>query len=368
MMRWPNGRLSGRLALLRMKQLLVTGCSGLIGSEVVSHFCHEGWRVCGLDNNMRADFFGPAGDTRWNTRRLCETHPHFEHHDLDIRNRQGIANLMARLRPDAIVHTAAQPSHDLAASRPFDDFEVNAVGTLNLLEAARQYCPQAPFVHMSTNKVYGDGPNRIALRELDTRWDYDDAAYLEGIGENFGIDQCKHSLFGASKVAADVLVQEYGRYFDMPTCVLRGGCLTGPNHSGVELHGFLSYLVQANLQRRTYRIFGYKGKQVRDNIHSADVARFIECFIGAPRCAEVYNLGGGRANSTSILEAFALIEAISGIAMQHEYVEQPRLGDHICYISNLGKMRSHYPKWDITRSLQETLQEIHDACRARLDT
>jgi CDP-paratose 2-epimerase len=319
-----------------------------------------------VDNNMRADFFGPAGDTRWNTRRLRQAHASFEHRDLDIRNREGIAELLRQLRPDAIVHTAAQPSHDLAASRPFDDFEVNACGTLNLLEAARQHCPQAPFVHMSTNKVYGDGPNRLPMRELPTRWDYADAALAEGISEDFGIDQCKHSLFGASKVAADVMVQEYGRYFGMPTCVLRGGCLTGPNHSGVELHGFLSFLVQCNLQRRLYRVLGYKGKQVRDNIHSRDVARFIECFVDSPRSAEVYNLGGGRANSISILEAFARIEAISGIAMQHEYVEQPRVGDHICYISNLAKMQAHYPQWGISRDLDQTLQEIHDSCRARL--
>lgn len=348
--------------------LLVTGSSGLIGSEVVSHFCSLGWRVCGVDNNMRADFFGPAGDTRWNTRRLRQAHASFEHRDLDIRNREGIAELLRQLRPDAIVHTAAQPSHDLAASRPFDDFEVNACGTLNLLEAARQHCPQAPFVHMSTNKVYGDAPNGIKLAELATRWDYADPAYAHGIAETFTIDQSKHSLFGASKVAADVMVQEYGRYFGMPTCALRGGCLTGPNHSGVELHGFLSYLVKCNLEGREYRVFGYKGKQVRDNIHSHDVARFMAAFIAAPRAGEVYNLGGGKANSCSILEAFALAEKFTGRKQVHTYVDQNRIGDHICYYSDLRKMRAHYPSWDITISLEETIRQIVEAWRARPKT
>jgi CDP-paratose 2-epimerase len=259
------------------------------------------------------------------------------------------------------VHCAAQPSHDLAASRPFEDFDVNAGGTLNLLEPVRRYCPESPFVHMSTNKVYGDAPNRIALVEKETRWDYADPTFKEGISENFGIDQSKHSLFGASKAAADMMVQEYGRYFGMPTCCLRGGCLTGPNHSGVELHGFLSFLVRCNVERRTYKIFGYKGKQVRDNIHSLDVARFIDCFIQAPRAAEVYNIGGGRQNSISILEAFQAVTEISGKPMKYEYQEASRIGDHICYISDLRKMRNHYPRWNITKDLKTTLAEIHDA-------
>ena len=344
-----------------MKTLLVTGSSGLIGSEVVAGFSGDGWVVHGVDNNMRADFFGPQGDTRWNLQRLKETHPAFYHHEVDIRNRAAVAELVKTLKPDAVVHTAAQPSHDLAASRPFDDFDVNAVGTLNLLEAVRLACPESPFVHMSTNKVYGDAPNEVALRELETRWDYADAAYHDGIRETFRIDQSKHSLFGASKVAADVMVQEYGRYFDMGTCCLRGGCLTGPNHSGVELHGFLSYLIKCNLEGRTYRVFGYKGKQVRDNIHSHDVVAFMKRFIEAPRKAEVYNLGGGRANSVSILEAFRLISDISGKEMKHEYVDQNRQGDHICYISNLDKLKAHYPGWEITKSLCQTFMEIHEA-------
>lgn len=339
--------------------MLVTGSSGLIGSEVVSFFAREGWTVHGADNNMRADFFGPQGDTRWNLQRLRETYANFEHHELDIRNRAGVLDLLKQLKPDAVVHTAAQPSHDLAASRPFDDFDVNAVGTFNLLEAARLACPESPFVHMSTNKVYGDAPNEIRLNELPKRWDYADPAYADGIAETFRIDQSKHSIFGASKVAADIMVQEYGRYFNIPACALRGGCLTGPNHSGVELHGFLSYLIKCNLEERTYRVFGYQGKQVRDNIHSHDVVQFMHHFIAQPRCGEVYNIGGGRANSISILEAFDLISSISGKPMKHEYVDQNRSGDHICYISNLAKMKAHYPGWDITKDLKTTFQEIH---------
>jgi len=273
--------------------------------------------------------------------------------------------LLKELKPDAIVHTAAQPSHDRAAAIPFDDFDTNAVGTLNLLEAVRQACPESSFVHMSTNKVYGDKPNSIAMVEKDTRWDYTDPLYADGIAEDFSIDQSKHSLFGASKVAADVMVQEYGRYFNMYTCCLRGGCLTGPNHSGVELHGFLSYLVKCNLEGREYKVFGYKGKQVRDNIHSHDVACFIEAFINAPRVAEVYNLGGGRANSCSIWEAFKIAEKFSGKQQVYTYVDENRIGDHICYISNLAKMREHYPEWDITISLEETISQIVNALKSR---
>jgi len=342
-----------------VKTLLVTGSSGLIGSEVCAYFARElGYKVHGIDNNQRAVFFGPQGDTRWNQVRLQRELEGFVHHELDIRDRAGVLAKVGELKPDAIVHTAAQPSHDRAAAIPFDDFDTNAVGTLNLLEAARRSCPESPFVHMSTNKVYGDAPNRIALRESATRWDYADPAFEHGIPETFTIDQSKHSLFGASKVAADVMVQEYGRYFNLPSCCLRGGCLTGPNHSGVELHGFLSYLVKCNLEGREYRVFGYKGKQVRDNIHSLDVARFIAAFVGAPRTGEVYNLGGGKANSASILEAFALAEKFSGRRQVYTYVEQNRIGDHICYYSDLRKMRAHYPKWDITQTLEETVRQI----------
>jgi len=342
-------------------KLLVTGSSGLIGSEVVAYFCKLGWEVHGVDNNMRADFFGPGGDTRWNQQRLAAEHPAFHHHELDIRNRPGVLACLQELTPNMIVHTAAQPSHDLAATRPFDDFDVNAVGTFNLLESARLHAPGCIFVHLSTNKVYGDRPNAIRLKELPTRWDYNDAAYTQGISESFPIDQSKHSLFGASKVAADVMVQEYGRYFGIKTCCLRGGCLTGPNHSGVELHGFLSYLIKCNLEHRGYKVFGYQGKQVRDNIHSLDVARFIHAFSENPRVGEVYNIGGGRANSVSILEAFERIAALSGHQMQFEYVDQHREGDHICYISDLSKMRRHFPSWDLSKSLDDIFQEIYAA-------
>lgn len=350
------------------RTLLVTGSSGLIGSEVVTHFAGRGWRVFGVDNNQRADFFGPQGDTRWNQQRLIETLPSFSHVELDIRDRAGVGRLVQELAPTVIVHTAAQPSHDLAASRPFDDFDVNAVGTLNLLESVRRHAADAVFVHMSTNKVYGDKPNTIRLRETETRWDYDDPQFSTGIAEDFSIDQSKHSLFGASKVAADVMVQEYGRYFGLKSCVLRGGCLTGPNHSGVELHGFLSYLVKCNLEGKLYRIFGYKGKQVRDNIHSHDVVSFIEAFVEAPRCAEVYNLGGGRGNSCSIIEAFERAAGVTGKPMRSEYVDQNREGDHICYISDLRKMQSHYPSWGITRTLDHIFEEIAKAWQQRLAT
>lgn len=344
---------------MKSKKLIVTGSAGLIGSEVVSHFAGIGWDVAGIDNNMRADFFGESGDTAWNTQRLVSKYSNYKHFNLDIRSRKDIADFISTIKPDAIVHTAAQPSHDLAASRPFDDFDVNAVGTLNVLEAVRQYSTDVPFVHLSTNKVYGDAPNNLNLVELETRWDYKDKEYLNGIKETFTIDQSKHSIFGASKVAADIMVQEYGRYFGMPTCCLRGGCLTGPNHSGVELHGFLSYLIKCNLIEKKYTIFGYKGKQVRDNIHSYDVSTFIEQFINNPRCAEVYNLGGGRNNSISILEAFDLIASISGKKMIYEYSEKNREGDHICYISDLTKMRNHFPDWNITKDLKTTFEEIY---------
>jgi len=348
-----------------MSSILVTGSSGLIGSEVVAYFCKLGLSVHGVDNNMRADFFGPQGDTRWNQQRLVSEFNSFQHHELDIRIRPAVAELIKKIKPDLLVHAAAQPSHDLAASRPFDDFDVNANGTLNLLEAVRQHASECVFAYMSTNKVYGDRPNTIDLKELSTRWDYADPAYANGITEEMSIDQSKHSIFGASKVAADVMVQEYGRYFGIRSCCLRGGCLTGPNHSGVELHGFLSYLIKCNLTGRKYNVYGYKGKQVRDNIHALDVARFIHEFWKGPRVAEVYNIGGGRDNSCSILEAFDRAAELSGKKMQFEYIDQNRQGDHICYISDLSKMRQHYPGWNITQSLDEIFRQIVESWRNR---
>jgi CDP-paratose 2-epimerase len=333
---------------------------------VVTYFDSLGWQVYGVDNNMRADFFGEKGDTRWNQRRLEATCAHFQHHELDIRDRAGVQALVEQIQPDMIVHAAAQPSHDLAASRPFDDFDVNAGGTLNLLEAARRFAPDAVFVHMSTNKVYGDRPNAIPLIETATRWDYADPAYVNGISEQFSIDQSKHSVFGASKVAADVMVQEYGRYFGMKTCCLRGGCLTGPNHSGVELHGFLSYLIRCNVEEREYTIYGYKGKQVRDNIHAYDVARAIELFYEQPQSGAVFNLGGGRGNSISILEAFARAEQLTGKPMRYRYVDEARVGDHICYISDLAHLRHSLPGWDITRTLDDIFTEIVESWQQRL--
>jgi CDP-paratose 2-epimerase len=348
-----------------MPRLLVTGSSGLIGSEVVDYFCRLGWDVSGVDNNMRADFFGPEGDTRWNQHRLQRLYARFDHHELDIRDRRGVDALIDSLRPSLIVHAAAQPSHDLAASRPFDDFDVNAMATLNLLEAVRRSVPRSTFIYLSTNKVYGDRPNSIRLSELPTRWDYDDPRFANGIDETFPIDQSTHGVFGASKVAADVMTQEYGRYFDMYTCCLRGGCLTGPQHSGVELHGFLSYLVRCNVEGRTYRVFGYKGKQVRDNIHSLDVARFIHAFFENPRRGEVYNIGGGRENSTSILEAFEGVSRLSGKPMRWTYSEQHRVADHLCYISDLAKMKAHYPGWSISKSLEQIYVELLEGIRSR---
>src|SRR6202050_2022006 len=341
-----------------MPTAIVPGSCGLIGSEVSRFFARQGFQIHGIDDNHRAVFFGPEGDTSWVLERLRQEIPGYRHASLDIRDREGVLALLAELRPDLIIHTAAQPSHDRAAAIPFLDFEVNALGTLHMLEAARRSCPESPFIHMSTNKVYGDRPNQIALKELETRFEYDDPAFENGIPESFSIDQSTHSLFGASKGASDIMVQEYGRYFNMPTCCLRGGCLTGPNHSGVELHGFLSYLIKCNMEGREYSVYGYKGKQVRDNIHSYDVARFMLEFSKAPRVAEVYNLGGGKQNSCSIHQAFAMVQQHTGQAMKWRYVDENRSGDHICYYSDLRKMKLHYPAWDVSRTLDTIFQEI----------
>ncbi len=344
-------------------RLLVTGCSGLIGSEAVSYFDQRGHTVTGIDNNMRRDFFGPAGDTRWNLARLLKTTRSFSHMDMDIRDRDGLIALFRECRFDCIIHCAAQPSHDKAQEIPLIDFEVNALGTLNLLETARQFCPEAVFIHMSTNKVYGDAPNDLPLIEQDTRYEYADQKDYHGIDETCRIDRCLHSLFGASKTAADIMAQEYGRYFGMKVGVFRGGCLTGPSHSGVELHGFLSYLVRVAVTGGTYTIYGYKGKQVRDQIHSSDVISAFEAFIKKPRTGEVYNLGGGRENSASVLECIQLIEELAGEKVRWKYTEQNRIGDHICYITDLRKIRSHFPEWSVTRSLRDICAELIAAQR-----
>jgi CDP-paratose 2-epimerase len=341
-----------------MKTILVTGSSGLIGSEAVQHFDRQGHRVVGVDNNMRQVFFGAPGDTTWNLDRLQRSTKNFHHANLDIRDRNGLDELFKANRFDLIVHCAAQPSHDKARDIPILDFEVNALGTINLLEATRQHCRDAVFIMMSTNKVYGDSPNEIPLKELGTRYDYARPEDFAGVNESCRIDQTLHSLFGASKAAADLVAQEYGRYFGMNTCIFRGGCLTGPSHSGVELHGFLSYLVKVALTGGTYSVFGYQAKQVRDNIHSHDVVCAIEAFAANPRPGEVYNLGGGRQNSVSMLEAIAKIAEMTGKKLNWKYVEEARKGDHICYISDLRKFQSHYPSWSITKSLDTIFQEI----------
>ncbi|MEZ4726567.1 MAG: NAD-dependent epimerase/dehydratase family protein [Caldilineaceae bacterium] len=339
-------------------KILVTGANGLIGSEAVMFYDQQGHTIIGVDNNMRRVFFGAKGDTLWNQARLLTHTQRFTPLAIDIRDRERIFSLFQQEQFDLVIHCAAQPSHDKAREIPLIDFEINALGTVNLLEATRQFCPAAVFIFMSTNKVYGDVPNELPLVELETRYDYARPEDQQGIAETCRIDQCLHSLFGASKTAADVMAQEYGRYFGLKVGIFRGGCLTGPSHSGVELHGFLSYLVKVALTGQIYRVLGYKGKQVRDNIHSYDVIQAFEAFRQHPRPGEVYNLGGGRENSISILEAFELIEELSGRRIHWVYEEQQRTGDHICYISDLRKLQSHFPAWRITRSLPAILAEM----------
>ncbi len=349
-----------------MRTIIVTGSAGLIGSETVKRFANVGARVVGIDNDMRAQFFGAEASTKKIRDNLIATVRGYEHHDLDIRDASGVLGLFKQQRGaiDAIVHTASQPSHDWAARDPQTDFAVNANGTLNLLEAARQFSPEAPFIFTSTNKVYGDTPNRLPLRELPKRWEIEPGhEYEQGISETMSIDYCKHSLFGASKAAADLLVQEYGRYFGMPTVSFRGGCLTGPAHAGTELHGFLSYLMICTVSGRPYRVFGYKGKQVRDNIHSFDLVEAFAEFIRAPRVGEVYNIGGSRHSNCSMLEAIDICEEISGRKLRWSYEETHRAGDHIWWISDVRKFQQHYPGWKFRYGLREILDEIHTAVR-----
>ena len=346
---------------MNIKTILVTGSSGLIGGEVVEFFTNLGYIVYGIDNNMREKFFGKNGSTYSNLKRIKENFPNYKHFNIDIRNRSEINDVIKNLRPSAIVHTAAQPSHDKAASIPFLDFEVNALGTLNLLEAVRSFCKDSPFIHLSTNKVYGDRPNKVDLIEKETRWEYGGDLYKKGISEDMSIDNCTHSLFGVSKASSDLMVQEYGRYFSMPTCCLRGGCLTGPSHSGVELHGFLNYLIRCNLSGSEYTIYGYKGKQVRDNIHAFDVATFINEFIQKPKEAAVYNMGGGYTNSISLIESIKKIELITQKKMIYKYSDAPRIGDHICYYSNLDKIKRDFPNWTLTKNLDAIFMEVFHA-------
>jgi CDP-paratose 2-epimerase len=336
---------------------IVTGSGGLIGSESVRLLCEDGWTVIGIDNDMRREFFGSGGSTARSVEQLTNSFSDYKHYSLDIRDRQAVRDLFNEHRPDFIIHTAAQPSHDRAASIPYDDFDVNAVGTLNLLVAAHDFCQDSPFCFTSTNKVYGDRPNHLPLVEQETRFDYADGRC--GIDESMSIDNCLHSLFGASKVAGDVLCQEFGKYFQMPVGVFRGGCLTGPQHAAVELHGYLAYIVMCATIGRPYTIYGYRGKQVRDQIHSRDVASLFFEFFRNPRMGDVYNVGGGRENSLSILETIKALDDM-GLALKFEMKKQNRIGDHICYISDLSKIRAHFPGWKMEYGLARIMSELAD--------
>ncbi len=351
-----------------MSIAIVTGSAGLIGSEATKHFAAKGMDVVGIDNNMRAYFFGEEASTSWNNDRLRKTVSNYTHEAIDIRNSEAINRLFERYGKDIklVVHTAAQPSHDWAAREPFTDFGVNAVGTLTMLEAARQHCPEAPFIFTSTNKVYGDTPNRLPLIEQELRWEIDPShTYHDGIREDMSIDNTMHSIFGASKVAADVMVQEYGRYFDMKTVCFRGGCLTGPAHSGTQLHGFLAYLIKCCVTGTPYKVFGYKGKQVRDNIHSSDLINAFDAFFENPRSAEIYNIGGGRFSNCSMLEAIQLCQEITGRELKWDYVDQNRMGDHIWWIGDLAKFQNHYPNWKLEYDVEGILRESYDFNRER---
>lgn len=352
-----------------MNVAIITGSAGLIGSEAVEYFSGKFDLIVGIDNNMRQWFFGDDASTKWNRKRIEERHDNYKHIDMDIRDKDPIFQIFSQYNQDIklIIHTAAQPSHDWAATDPFADFSVNANGTLVLLEATRKYCPDAVFIFTSTNKVYGDKPNYLALEELKTRWEVqkDCPYFVYGIDENMSLDQTKHSLFGASKVAADLLVQEYGRYFGLKTGTFRGGCLTGPNHSGTKLHGFLSYLMKCCLTGEHYTIYGYKGKQVRDNIHSQDLVNMFWHFYQNPRVGEVYNAGGSRHSNCSMLEGISICEEITSKKLNHSYSETSRNGDHIWWISDIRKFQSHYPEWDFTYNCKDILVEIYNSMSTR---
>ena len=351
-----------------MKTAIITGSAGLIGSESVRFFADKGFQIVGIDNDMRKVFFGEDASTSWNSDRLKEEIHEYVHFDMDIRDEQKIERLFSKYNKDIelIIHTAAQPSHDWAARDPFTDFTVNANGTLILLEMTRKYCPDAIFIFTSTNKVYGDLPNRLPLIELETRWEIDNGhKYYDGIDEAMSIDHCKHSLFGASKVAADIMVQEYGKYFGMKTVAFRGGCLTGPAHSGAELHGFLAYVAKCSVQNKKYTIFGYKGKQVRDNIHSNDLIRAFWYFFQKPRVGEAYNIGGSRHSNCSILEAVQMIQELTGNEFKYEVSDHSREGDHLWWISDIRKFKGHYPEWSLKHGTQDIIKEIVEALQER---
>lgn len=346
-----------------MSVAIITGSAGLIGSEAAEYFAKQGMDIVGIDNDLRRYFFGNEASNSWNRQRLEKHLPRYIHYDVDIRDREAIDQIFTRYGRNIklVIHTAAQPSHDWAAREPVTDFTINANGTLHLLEATRRYAPEAVFIFTSTNKVYGDRPNYLPLIEQELRWEIDPShPFANGISEEMSIDQTLHSLFGASKVAADILVQEYGRYFGMYTACFRGGCLTGPNHSGAQMHGFLAYLMRCAVTETTYTVFGYKGKQVRDNIHSADLIRAFDAFFQKPRIAEIYNIGGGRESNCSILEAIQLCEQITGKPVRWQYSETNRTGDHIWWISDLRKFKSHYPEWQLQYNVPSILREIFE--------
>ncbi len=344
-----------------MPTAIITGSGGLIGSEAAAHFTEQGFDVVGIDNDMRAYFFGVGASTAHISAGLRDTLRDFRALDIDIRDRDAVERAFREHRPDLVVHCAAQPSHDWAAREPHTDFSVNAVGTLNLLEAARSYAPTAPFIFTSTNKVYGDRPNLLPLIELETRWELpEDHEWFDGIPTDMSIDRSTHSIFGASKVAADILVQEYGRYFDMPTVCFRGGCLTGPQHAGAQLHGFLAYLMRCAVTGDAYTIFGYRGKQVRDNIHAHDVVRAFGAFAASPTAGAVYNLGGGRTSNVSMLEAIAKCEAIAGRQLDYTLSDDARIGDHQWYVSDFSAFERDYPRWQLTYGIDDVLQDIYD--------
>jgi CDP-paratose 2-epimerase len=353
-----------------MSVAIITGSAGLIGSEAVEFFSTKFDTIVGIDNNMRSYFFGDDGSTEWNKNRLQEKISNYKHYKTDIRNYEEIAQIFKEYNNDIglIVHTAAQPSHDWAAKEPLTDFHVNATGTLNLLEATRHYCPKAVFIFTSTNKVYGDNPNFLPLIEKETRWELDEkhAYFTNGIDEQMSLDHTKHSVFGASKVAADVMAQEYGKYFQMNVGVFRGGCLTGPKHSGAQLHGFLAYLMKCAITKKPYTIFGYKGKQVRDNIHSLDLVNLFWHFYQNPKQGEAYNVGGGRFSNCSMIEGIHICEAITGNKMDYSYSETNRIGDHIWYISDMSKFKSHYPEWTWKYNLEDILSQMFEEMKQRV--